>query len=310
MRNITLKHLRIVAAIARTSRVQAASDQLGVTAPAVTIQLKQLEEELGLTLFDRARQGMMITTAGQMVLDMANKVEAVLVDSAQVLDALRGLRGGKVSVGVVSTAKYFAPAMLGSFHRLHPDIEISLNVGNRGDMIRALAGLEFDLVIMGLPPEGADVERAVIGDHPHVIIAPPDHKFARRFRIPLSDLANEPFLTREEGSGTRMLMQRIFADAQITPRTAMEMSSNETIKQAVMAGLGVAFLSGHTIATEVEMGRLAILDVLGLPARRQWQIVRHSGKQMMPASAALWAFLKDEGPLFLPPVLSHVRTRR
>lgn len=309
MRDLTLKHLRIVTAIARTGKVLAAADALGVTPPAITLQLKQLEQMIGLPLFERTRRGMVPTAAGALMLDAAHRIDAVTAATAESLDGLRGLHHGRVSVGVVSTAKYFAPAALGAFRRLHPDIEISLLVGNREEVIAALAALACDLVVMGLPPEGLDLVSATLGDHPHVVIAPVTHPLARRTALPLAELAGEDFLMRERGSGTRMLMERLFGAVGITPQMTMEMTSNETIKQAVIAGLGIAFISGHTIASEVEAGRLAILDVAGLPARRKWQIVRHAEKRMMPAAEALWNFLERDGRLFLPPILQHGKGR-
>lgn len=310
MRDVTLKQLRIVAAIARTGRVAAAADMLAVTPPAITLQLKLLEAQLGLLLFDRARTAMVPTAAGRRMIDAAARVEGVLRDADHDLATLRGLGSGSVAIGVVSTAKYFAPAVLGAFRKLHPDIDIKLDVGNREDMIAALADRAFDLVVMGLPPEGIAVEAAVIGDHPHVVIAAPDHRLSRRFRLPITTIAEEPMLVREPQSGTRMLMDRLFQEAHIAPPVAMEMSSNETIKQAVMAGLGIAFISGHTIAAEVDMGRLIILDIIGLPARRHWQVVRRTDARPMPAAAALWDFFAAEGRSFLPPLLTHARTRR
>jgi LysR family transcriptional regulator, low CO2-responsive transcriptional regulator len=309
MRNITLKQLRIVTAIARTGKIVNAAESVGVTASAVTLQLQQIEARVGLPLFERARHAMILTEAGQIWLDTAHRVEAVLLAAREGVDALSGLERGHVSVGVVSTAKYFAPAALGAFRRAHPDISISLFVGNRTEVLAKLAALECDLVIMGLPPEDMPVRSIIIGDHPHIIIAAPTHPLARRARLPMDALANEHFLMREPGSGTRMLMERIFADTNFTARPEMEMESNETIKQAVMAGLGIAFISGHTIAAEIESGRLAMLDVEGLPARRKWQIVRHKDKQQMPAAAAMWAFLEAEGGLFLPPILQHARSQ-
>lgn len=310
MADLTLKQLKIVAAIARTGRVQAAADTIGVTAPAITLQLKQLEHIVGLPLFDRTRQAMVPTAAGRRLLETARRMDEALHDTEHDLATLRGLLNGSVSLGVVSTAKYFAPAALGAFRKLHPDIAMRLLVGNREEIVRSLAALESDLVVMGLPPEGVDTDAATIGDHPHVVIAPPDHKLARRARLPFAALADEPFLVREPGSGTRMLMDRLFGTAGINPPVSMEMKSNETIKQAVMAGLGIAFLSGHTIAAEVETGRIAILDVAGLPARRQWQVVRNRAKRLLPASEALWNFFVREGHSFLPPVLLHARPRR
>ena len=301
MRDISLKQLRVVAAIARTGKVSGAADALGVTAPAVTLQLRQLEDSLGLGLFERSRAGMKLTAAGRHLLETAQRIEAALASCAEGFDAMRGLKNGTVSIGVVSTAKYFAPAALGAFKREHPSLDLKLFVGNREDTIRGLAALEFDIVIMGRPPKTLDVESAVIGPHPHVIIARADHPLAARRGLALSELGEEIFLMREEGSGTRMLMERLFSEAGVTPRKGMEISSNETIKQAVMAGLGIAFISAHTAAAEIEMKRLIVLDVKGLPALRQWQVVRHAEKRLMPAPAALWDFLQKEGERFLPP---------
>ncbi len=302
MRDVTLKQLRIVAAIARTGKVLGAAELLSVTPPAVTLQLKQLEEIVGLPVFERTRDGMKLTQAGKLLLDSAQRVDIELAACADGLSALRGLTGGSVSIGVVSTAKYFAPAALGAFKRQHPGLELKLFVGNREDTVRGLAALEFDIAVMGRPPEGLNVESAVFGDHPHVVVARPDHPLAGRRSVTLAELAKETFLMREEGSGTRGLTERLFAGAGLTPRIGMEISSNETIKQAVMAGLGIAFISAHTTATEIEMGRLVVLDVEGLPALRQWQVVRHAEKRLLPAAAALWDFLRKEGKTFLPPL--------
>lgn len=300
MRDVSLKQLRVVAAIAKTGKVAAAADILNVTAPAVTLQLKQLEESLGLSIFDRSRQGMKPTAAGQHILQTASRVEAELLSCAEILSAMRGLKGGAVSIGIVSTAKYFAPAALGAFKRIHPELEIKLFVGNREETIQGLATLEFDLAIMGRPPEGIETESVILGDNPNVIIAQSGHPLAKRKNLSFADLADETFLMRENGSGTRTLMEHIFAEAGVTPQTGMEISSSETIKQGVMAGFGLAFISAHTVAVEVETNRLSILDVTGLPALRQWQIVRLAEKRLMPAPAALWQFLQEEGREFLP----------
>jgi LysR family transcriptional regulator, low CO2-responsive transcriptional regulator len=310
MRDITLKHLRILGAIARTRRISGAADALGVTPPAVTLQLKQLETMVGLPMFERTREGMRLTDAGGALLASAQRIEAELAACWEDFETMRGLSHGSVSIGVVSTAKYFAPAALGAFKKEHPEIELRLFVGNRQEVIHALSALEFDVVVMGRPPEGVPVLSAVIGDHPHVVIAPPDHPLARRRRIPLATLAAEVFLTREPGSGTRMLMERLFAEANLAWRAGMEVDSNETIKQAVMARLGVAFISAHTIAAEIESRRLVVLDVANLPVRRQWQVVRHADKRLMPAALALWEFLVRKGSTFLPSRPARARSGR
>jgi LysR family transcriptional regulator for metE and metH len=228
------------------------------------------------------------------------RIEAALRDCAGAIDALRGMEGGRVAVGVISTAKYFAPFALAAFQRAYPKVEMRVLVGNRHEMISKLEAFETDVAITGRPPEDFPVERAVIGDNPHVIIAPPDHPLATRRRVPLSEVAAEVFLLREVGSGTRDLMRRAFAEAELPLPKGVEIGSNETIKQAVMAGMGVALLSAHTIAAELEDGRLVVLDVDRFPIVRQWFVVRRSEKRLLPAAQALWRHLVVAGARFLP----------
>ena len=240
------------------------------------------------------------TDAGKAVLDTVHRCESALEDCGDALEALKGTGGGRVTVGVVSTAKYFAPRALAAFARAHPHVDIRLSVGNRGETIEALKDYAMDFAIMGRPPDNFEVEQAVVGDHPHVIIAPPDHPMAKRKSVAIPDLANETFLLREQGSGTRLLMRRLFSEVGLNPTIGMEIGSNETIKQAVMAGLGVALISAHTIAPELSEGRLVTLAVEGLPVVRQWFVVRRGDKQLLPASQALWDFMAAEGSDYLP----------
>ena len=173
-------------------------------------------------------------------------------------------------------------------------------VGNRSATIAALEKFELDIAVMGYPPEHFPMERTFIGDHPHVIIAARDHWLVRRKRIPLAEVAREAFLLREPGSGTRSLMLALFAGSDIPDGPRIEIGSNETIKQAVIAGMGIALISAHTIATEVADGRLAVLDVEGLPIVRQWFVVRRSERRLLPAAQALWDHLVWSGADFLP----------
>jgi DNA-binding transcriptional LysR family regulator len=259
-----------------------------------------LEETLGLPLLERGNAGARPTEAGREALQAAQRIEAELAGCVQAIQALQGIEGGSISVGVVSTAKYFAPRALAAFSRAHPDVALRVVVGNRGDMLAGLDGFDLDIVIMGRPPEEAAMAMAVIGDHPHVIIAPPAHRLAARPGVTLAQLAGETFLLREPGSGTRMLMQRLFgADM---PARRIEMGTNETIKQAVMAEMGVALLSAHTIAAEVEAGRIVVLDVKGLPMVRRWYVATRQDKRLLPAARALWDHLVRDGARFLPPV--------
>lgn len=300
MRHVSLKQLRIVSTVAQTGKIVRAANSLGVTPPAITLQLQLLEEAAGVPLFERTREGMRLTDAGQIVLYAARRVEKTLQECNEALKALKGMGGGRVKVGLVSTAKYFAPRALATFAVAHPAIEMQLLIGNRERTLAALGDLELDLAITGYPPEDMAFEKRVIGDHPHIIIAPPGHPLAGRRRVKLEQIAREVFLVREPGSGTRRLMERLFAEGGIAPRIGMEIESNETIKQAVMAGLGIAVISAHTVAAEIEGGRLAVLDVRGLPVVRKWYVVRHAEKRLLPAAAAMWEFLVSEGRQFLP----------
>jgi LysR family transcriptional regulator for metE and metH len=240
------------------------------------------------------------TEGGRELLAAGARIEAALGECGEALEALAGMDGGRVSVGVVSTAKYFAPRALAAFAKAHPNVEIRLQVGNRAETISALRSFDLDFAVTGRPPGDFEVEKDVIGDHPHIIVGPPDHALARRKRIALADLGKEAFLVREQGSGTRLLMQRLFAEAGLSPEIGMEIGSNETIKQAVMAGLGIAFISAHTVSAEIEDGRLAALNVNGLPVVRQWFVVKQREKRLLPAAQALWSFLATSGVRFLP----------
>ncbi len=297
---VTLKQLRALVATVREGTFSAAAQSLNVTPPAVTMQMQLLEEMAGLPLIERTESGLRPTDAGQIVLDTARRCEAALTACGETLQTLKGAGGGRVTVGVVSTAKYFAPRALAAFSHSHADVDIRLSVGNRSEIIEALRDYELDFAVMGRPPQSFNVEQEVIGDHPHFIVAPPEHHMAGKRGIAIGELADETFLLREEGSGTRMLMQRLFAEIGLSPNIGMEIGSNETIKQAVMAGLGIALISVHTVSAEVNDGRLVILDVEGLPAVRQWFVVRRGDRQLMPASQALWDFLAATGVDFLP----------
>lgn len=300
MRSVTLKQLRALSAVIETGSVTGAAKRLNVTPPAVTMQVQLLEELLGVPLLDRLGERFRPTNAGREVIETTLRIETELHNCSAAMEALRNLSGGRVAVGVVSTAKYFAPHALGAFRREYPQIELSLVVGNREEIILALKADRIDIAIMGRPPSELAVDMHVMGDHPHVMIAPPDHPWVGRTGLKPADFANETFLVREPGSGTRTLMEKFFAQADIRPVMAMEVGSNETVKQAVMAGLGLSFISAHTIAAELEGGRLALLDVVGLPIVRQWFVAKRTDKRLAPAAAAVKAFLVDRGRHFLP----------
>lgn len=300
VRDITLKQLSVLSAIAKTGRITSAANQLGVTPPAITLQLKLLEKAAGMPLFDRTASGMRLTDAGAYIAQFQTRIAEALSECSDGLDDMRGIGRGHLRVGIVSTAKYFAPKIIAQFSRIHPNIKVELSEGNREQTIAALADFKIDLAIMGRPPEAFEVQHQIIGDHPHVIIAEPSHPLRGKRKISLKVLSGEPFLMREPGSGTRQLMDKLLQRAKIVPSSPMVFGSNETIKQAVIAGFGIAFISAHTIAAEVESGRLAILDVEGLPVVRDWYSVRAAGKHSLPASQAFWEFLALECAAYLP----------
>ena len=300
MRNITLKQLRALQAVVSAGSVAGAAQRLHVTPPAVSLQLKTLEENAGISLIERSPDGLRPTPAGGVLLDAIRQIEGVFKACEISLAEMKGMARGSARVGVVSTAKYFAPRALAAFVREHPEIDMRLQVGNRGETIAALENYDLDFAIMGRPPRDFPVLGSIIGPHPHVLVCPPDHPLNGRERVRPTELAHETFLMREKGSGTRALTERLIARLDIEPRIGMEIGSNETIKQAVMAGLGIALISAHTVAHELEEGRLGLIRAPGLPLMRQWQVVRRQEKHLLPTAAALWDFLAARGAAYLP----------
>ena len=298
MVDLTLRQLRFLAETARTGTLARAADSLHLTGPAIAQQLKALERGVGMTLLERGPRGQELTEAGRILTRAWECIAAELEAAEEELDELRHARAGTVHVGVVSTAKYFAPQVIAAFLRDHPEVRVQLSIGNRGEVLELVEGFHVDLAVMGRPPERVDVEKAEFGDHPYVVIAPPDHPSAGRPGISRKELAAEPFLAREPGSGTRQLLHEIFDGLEGAPRVEMVIASNETIKQAVMAGLGLALISAHTVAAEVHDGRLVVLDVKGL--RRHWMLVRMARRAVSPATRAMWDFVLSEAGRLLP----------
>jgi LysR family transcriptional regulator for metE and metH len=309
-RDVSIRQLRALAALSASGSITAAAARLHLTQPAVTLQLRNLQALAGLPLIQRSSDGMLLTDAGREVLALSERIEAAMAACATSLDMMSGATAGRITIGAVSTAKYFVPFAISGFSKLHPGIEITLIIGNRQEIGAALRGYDLDIAIMGRPPVDIEMDVRLIGDHPHVIIAPTAHPLARKPKLALGDLARETFLTREPGSGTRGLMEQLFEQANLRPAIGMEMSSNETIKQAVIAGLGIAFISAHTVATELDERRLAMLDVVGLPIVRQWFVVSRKDKVLLPPAQAMQRFLGERGGEFLPRTQGRMRLTR
>jgi LysR family transcriptional regulator, low CO2-responsive transcriptional regulator len=300
MRNATLRQLRVFAAAARHQSFGKAAEELHLTPPAISMQIRELEEHVGLPLFDRSGRQVALTVTGEYLLVYVRKVLATLKDAEDAIARFRGLETGRVSIGMVSTAKYFVPRLLAQFRQEHPAIEVKLAVGgNREQLVALLRANEVDLAIMGRPPRELATRAEPFAVHPHSIVAAPDHPLMQIGHAPASLLNHYEFIIRETGSGTRAAMEKFFADHRLQPRVAMEMTSNETIKQAVMAGMGVSFLSLHTIGLERRAGLLAVPDIEGLPVLKRWYVVNNLSKTLSPAAEAFRYFILEEGERFL-----------
>ncbi|WP_291844574.1 LysR family transcriptional regulator [Bradyrhizobium sp.] len=310
LRELTIRQLRALAAVHNDRSVTAAAKRLNLTQPAVTLQIRNLQALAGLPLIQRTSEGMLLTDAGREVLALAGRIEAAIADCETSLEMMAGKSAGRISIGAVSTAKYFVPFLISGFSKLFPNIDIALSIGNRQEIGTALRGYDLDFAIMGRPPVDVDMNVHLIGDHPHVIIAPTSHRLAGKSKLALAELADETFLTREPGSGTRGLMEQLFGSARVRPKIGMAMSSNETIKQAVIAGLGIAFISAHTVATELDERRLVTLDVVGLPVIRQWFALSRKDKILLPPARAMLDFVSARGVQFLPRIRGRVRLTR
>lgn len=314
LRHATLRQLKVFESVARQLSFSRAATELHLTQPAVSMQVKALEDQAGLPLFEHIGKKIFLTEAGRELHERSRAVMQELRQAEEALDSMRGLTHGRLTIALVSTAKYVAPSLLARFLKRRPGITLKLAVDNREAIIALLERNEVDFAIMGRPPQTLDTVAEPFAPHPHVIIAPPDHALAHKRRIPLGRVAAETFIIREPGSGTRGLLERLFAEHKLPLNVSMEMASNETIKQAVIAGMGLSFLSLHTIGLELATARLVTLDVVGLPIVRNWYVVHLAQKRVSPVSQALKAFLLTEGAKLLeaghPPARGQRTPRR
>jgi len=311
MRNVTLRQMRVFAAVARHLSFTQAAQELHLTQPAVSQQMRLLEAEIGMPLLEQSGRRIRLAPAGTELLRYATQVTELLREAGETLAAMRGLKRGELKLGAVSTAKYFAPTLLSAFAPAYPEVTIKFTVANREEIVRLLGSNELDLVIMGRPPRELDTTAEPFARHPFVIIASLDHPLAGRRRIALKSLARESFIIREQGSGTRASMEYVFRERAVPFRATMEVSSNETIKQAVMAGMGLSFISAHTIGLEAQTRKLAILDVVGLPVVRDWYVIHQRERILSPIAAAFRAYLLENGArVILDTVGDVTRARR
>jgi DNA-binding transcriptional LysR family regulator len=313
MKNATLRQLRVFESAARHLSLTRAAEELHLTAPAISIQVRLLEGHAGAPLFERAGRRLKLTQAGEEVLAHTRGILGHIRGAEEAIADLDSLGRGVLDVGVINAGDHFFPWLIAAFRREHPGIRIRIAVQNRDELLGRLAAHETDLAILSHPPSQQEFVCRAFAPHPHVLVAAPGHPLVGKRRIPLARVAAEPILVREPGSATRLAMEQAFAEAGVVPRIEMEIASNETIKQAVAAGLGVGFLSAHALRQELVIGTLAILDVQGFPVMRQWYVVHRSERRLPKVAQAFEQFLLKEGERLIersPPKPARARRHR
>lgn len=295
MKNATLRQLKTFETVARHLSYSRAAEELHLTQPAVSLQVKQLEEHAGLPLFEQLGKKIYLTAAGVEMLRHGRMIIQQFRETEDAMAQLKGVSGGRLNVAVISAGDYFFPRLLAEFQRRHENVSLKLTVHNREELLRSLQDNLTDLAVMVRPPEDPGMIRQAFAPHPYVIVASPQHPLAGKKRIPMTRLMREPFIVRERGSDTWNSMQESFGDHLAQLNVAMEIKSFETIKQAVIAGMGISFLSVHTISLELQVGNLVVLDVQGFPAMLNWYVVHRQNKQLPPVAIAFENFLMSDG---------------
>ena len=297
VRTLTLRQLQIFVVAARHLSYARAAEELHLSSPAVSMQLRQLEDNIGLPLFERMGRGVTLTDAGNMLVHHALRILGEIKDAEANLQSLSGADTGHLSVGLVSTAKYFMPKLLAQFQLEHPGVEVQFSVGNRESLLQKLQDNAIDLAVMGRIPVEIDAHAEPVANHPYVLIAPANHPLRHARNFDLHELRNETFLLREDGSGSQKVAEEMFKNNLFTPKRTISLGSNETIKQAVIAGMGVSLLSLHTLPLEMKTGDISLLNVVGTPVERTWYVVNMNRKRLLPAGQKFRSFLMENtGP--------------
>ena len=299
MKNATFRQLRVFSEVARHLSFAKAAEVLHVTPPAVTMQIRELETQLAMPLFERTGRQVALTTVGEYMLVYARKMLATLKDAEDAAARFQKLEIGTLTIGMVSTAKYFLPRLLAEFRHDHDGIDIKLAVGNREQLVKMLHANEVDIAIMGRPPKELATRAEPFAAHPHVFVAPVGHPLAAEAQLSPEALQGQSFIVREQGSGTRAALEKFLQTARVEPRITMEMASNETIKQAVMAGMALSFLSLHTLGLELDNRLITQLNVQGAPVVRAWNVVHTLSKILSPAAEAFRYFVLERGEAYL-----------
>jgi len=294
----TLHQLAVFEATARHGSFTRAAEELFITQPTVSSQIKQLTQSVGLPLFEQIGKRLYLTEAGKELLSTSQEIFSQLENFEMKVADLKGIKQGKLRLGAVSTTKYFIPRLLGSFCQKYPGVDVSLKVTNHHLLEKRMMENEDDLYILSDLPEEIDLHSEAFLDNPLVVVASSDHPLAREKNIPIKRLCGEQFIMRENGSGTRTAIQHLFARYKVSVKVKLELGSNEAIKQAIAGGLGMSVLSMHTLNSKLEDRELSILDVQHFPIERRWYVSYLNGKQLSVISQAFLGFLLQESPKF------------
>lgn len=296
MNQATLHQLRVFEAAARHSSFTRAAEELFLTQPTISMQIKQLTKSVGIPLFEQVGKRLYLTEAGRELFATCKEIFNTLAQFEMKVADLKGLKQGQLRLAVISTAKYFIPRLLGSFCQLYPGIEISLQVTNHEGILERMTTNQDDLYIMSQIPEHLDINYEAFLENPLVVLAPVNHPLAGERNIPISKLTNEPFIMREPGSGTRRAVQELFDKEDVKVKVKLELGSNEAIKQAIAGGLGISILSRHTLMPYAE--DLTILDVEHFPIKRNWYMVYPNGKQLSIVGRTYFEYLLEAAKQF------------
>jgi DNA-binding transcriptional LysR family regulator len=286
----TFRQLEIFEAVARLGSFTRAAEELHLTQPTVSMQMKKLTDSVGAPLVEQVGKKVLLTEDGRELSQASREIFAILDRFTMSVAERQGLEKGRLKLMAITTASYFAPRLLGEFARQHPGIDVSLRVTNKEQVLASMADNLDDLYLLGTPPEEIDVVATPIMDNPIVVLAAPDHPLAGKQGLTLQQLAREPWIMREAGSGTRKAIERLFHDHGLEIRPRLELGSNEAIKQAILADLGISALSGHALALH-QPGQFAVLDAQGFPIRRHWYAIYPAGRQISVVARAFLEFL-------------------
>lgn len=296
MNQATLHQLKVFEAVARHNSFTRAAEELFLTQPTVSMQVKQLTKAVGMPLFDQIGKRLYLTQAGEELVKTCRQVFEQLEQFEMTVADLKGLKQGRLRIAVITTAKYFIPRLLGPFCQRYPGIDISLQVTNHEHIINRLNDNLDDLYVMSQLPESIEVSCKPILENPLVVVAPISHPLAQEKNISLERVGTEPFIMREPGSGTRKAVQTLFDERKIQLKVRLDLGSNEAIKQAIAGGLGISVLSAHTLTLDSPNSQLTVLDVEQFPIDRYWYAVYPTDKQLSIVARTFLEYLLSEGP--------------